>query len=102
MASFCIWPTLPYSRFPIVSGLSVVWDSRAPPNQRVKSIHLIQVPDEGSEDDEDEVEFDKVEDIVDFVEQEDGTRIEVRRKGFERGEEVKNETGGRIYRIVST
>lgn len=62
-------------------------------------MHLIKVPEEGSQED-DEVEFDKVEDIVDFVEQEDGTRVEVRRKGFEEGEEVKNEEGGRTYRIV--
>jgi 5'-nucleotidase len=28
-------------RFPIVAGLQVVWDSRLPPNQRVKSIDLV-------------------------------------------------------------
>lgn len=86
-------------RFPIVSGLSVVWDSRKPPNQRVQSIHLIKIPDE-DDDAEGDDDDGKVEEIVDFVDQEDGTRIEVRRKGFEKGEEVKNEAGGRIYRIV--
>jgi hypothetical protein len=38
--------------------------------------------------------------LIDFVEQEDGTRVEVKQKKVELGEEVKNEEGGRIYRVV--
>jgi 5'-nucleotidase len=87
-------------RFPIVSGLQVVWDHTLPPNQRVKSIRLVNPP--SNDDDDDDVDDDYLdEDMVDFVEQEDGTRIEVKQRKTEVGEEVKNEEGGRIYRIVS-
>lgn len=39
--------------------------------------------------------------MVDFVEQQDGTRVEVKKRKVDLGDEVKNESGGRIYRIVS-
>ena len=85
------------SRFPIVAGLRVVWDHRNPPNQRVKSIHLTNPED----DDDDSDDGETAEDMIDFVEQEDGTRVEVKQKRIELGDEVKNEAGGRIYRVVS-
>jgi hypothetical protein len=65
----------------------------------VRSIHLIKRPQEGKG--EDEVEFERPEDLVDFVEREDGTRVEVKRRKFELGDEVTNEEGGRMYRVAS-
>lgn len=75
----------------------MVWDHRNPPNQRVKSIHLTNAED----DDDDSDDGETAEDMIDFVEQEDGTRVEVKQKKIELGDEVKNEAGGRIYRVVS-
>lgn len=86
------------SRFPIVSGLKVEWDHTLPANQRVKSIRLVNPP---SNDDDDDDDDENGEEEVQFVEQEDGTRIEVKQRKIELGEEVKNETGGRVYRVVS-
>jgi 5'-nucleotidase len=83
------------SRFPIVSGMQVQWDHTLPPGQRVKSIRLVIPP--GEEEDE----MDHPEDMIDFVEQSDGTRVEVNQKKVRLGEEVKNEAGGRVYRVVS-
>lgn len=98
-SSFCLANDIPSwmltgSRFPIVSGLQVEWDHSLPPNKRVKSIRLINPPAE--EDDE----IESPEDMVDFVDQDDGTRIEVKQRKVELGEEVKNESGGRTYRVV--
>lgn len=84
------------SRFPIVSGLQVVWDHSLPPNQRVKSVHLVPPPSRDDEDNEDEDG-----DVVDFVEQEDGTRIEVQKRRPVPGDEVKREAGGRMYRVIT-
>lgn len=58
--------------------------------QRVKSIHLT-LPSSGED----------MEDPVEFVDTADGTRLEVRRARLRLGEEVKNEKGGRVYRVVS-
>lgn len=77
-----------------MAGIAVQWDHSKPPNQRVKSINLINPPNE----DDDEIQ--NPEDMVDFVEQEDGTRVEVKQKKLKLGDEVKNVEGGRIYRIV--
>jgi hypothetical protein len=53
-------------------------------------------------DDEDDDEDDQVgSDLIDFVEQEDGTRVEVKQKKVQLGAEVKREEGGRLYRVVS-
>lgn len=82
-----------------MAGLRVVWDHRKPPNQRVESIHLV---DPGNDDDDDDEEGASAEDLIDFVEQEDGTRVEVKQKKVELGEPVKNEEGGRVYRVVSS
>ena len=87
----------PLSRFPIVSGLAIQWDHSLPPNQRVKSIHLIKPP----EDKDDDLEIESPEDFVDFVEQEDVTRVEVEQRKYILGEGVTREEGGRVYRIVS-
>lgn len=40
-------------------------------------------------------------DMVDFKEQEDGTTVVVKQKKLQLGEEVKNEEGGRMYKVVS-
>lgn len=82
-------------RFPIGSGLRVEWDHNLPPGKRVKSIRQVNHPSE--EDDE----VDNPEEMVDFVEQPDGTRVEVKQKKVGLGDEVKNESGGRLYRVVS-
>ena len=76
-----------------MSGLEIEWDHTKPPGSRVKSIHLI-VPVQKED-------VDDPEDLIDFVEQEDGTRVEVKQRPPQRGEEIKNECGGRIYRVVS-
>jgi hypothetical protein len=76
-----------------------VWDHRKPPNQRVQSIHLVDAGGDDDDDDDDDGGA-SAEDLIDFVEQEDGTRVEVKQKKVELGEEVKNEEGGRIYRVV--
>jgi len=98
--------THPYSdlttrRFPIVAGLRVVWDHRKPPNQRVESIHLVDPGNDDDDDDEDdEDQGASADDLIDFVEQEDGTRVEVKQKKIQIGDEVKREEGGRVYRVV--
>ncbi|ORY29141.1 hypothetical protein BCR39DRAFT_532806 [Naematelia encephala] len=89
------WPSQE-GRFPIVAGLQVVWDHSLPPNQRVKSIHLVNPPDSSeSQDDESN------EDLVDFVEQDDGTTIEVKQRKTKVGDEIRNEEGGRVYRVIT-
>ncbi|RXK38756.1 hypothetical protein M231_03932 [Tremella mesenterica] len=86
------WPAQE-GRFPIISGLVVKWDHTLPPYQRVKSIHLSAAAQKEDLDDPD--------DLVDFVDQEDGTRIEVKQRPPEVGEEVKNEEGGRMYKVIT-
>lgn len=83
-----------HRRFPIVSGLRVEWDHTLPPGKRVKSIRQVIHP---SEDDD---EVDNPEDMVDFVEQNDGTRVEVKQRKVDVGDEIENEKGGKIYRVV--
>lgn len=39
--------------------------------------------------------------MVDFKEREDGTTVVVKHKKLQLGEEVKNEEGGRMYKVVS-
>lgn len=83
-----------YSRFPIVSGIAVEWDHTAPPYQRVKSIHFTSDED----DDEGDDEFDPL-DLVDFVEQKDGsgTRVEVKQRKVTKGEILVDD---KVYRVV--
>lgn len=86
------WPAQE-GRFPVVSGMAVEWDHRKPPGQRVNSIHLTVQQCEHLED--------PSPDMVQFADGPDGTRIEVQKSSLILGEEIKNEQGGRTYRIVS-
>jgi 5'-nucleotidase len=52
------------------------------------------------DDDEDDAQGASADDLIDFVEQEDGTRVEVKQKKIQIGDEVKREEGGRMYRVV--
>lgn len=60
------------------------------------SISLVNMTREADDDDDDD------DDVVDFVEQDDGTRVEVKQKNFDLGEPVENVKGGRIYRVVGS
>jgi 2',3'-cyclic-nucleotide 2'-phosphodiesterase (5'-nucleotidase family) len=88
------WPAQE-GRFPVIAGLAVEWDSRRAPGNRILSIHLT-VPKRQYAEDEDPNE------LVDFVDNEDGTRVEIKQRHLVLGDEVKNEEGGRIYRVVSS
>lgn len=83
------------SRFPIVSGLAVDWDHRKPPGKRINSIHLTV---QATEHHDDELEDPSK---VTFVDQPDGTRIEVKEAKVQWGEEVKNVEGGRMYSVIT-
>jgi hypothetical protein len=61
----------------------------------VISINLVNVTNESEDDDDDDDEG------VDFIEQEDGTRVEIKQRKHELGESIENVEGGRIYRVVS-
>lgn len=74
--------------------MAVDWDHRKPPGQRVNSIHLTVPTREHCDEDSPGSK-------VKFVEQPDGTRIEVKEATIKLGEEVKNVEGGRSYYIVS-
>jgi hypothetical protein len=50
---------------------------------------------------ESEIESETPGELVDFIEQEDGTRIEVNKRPMALREEINREKGGRIYRVVS-
>ena len=63
------------------------------------SIHLTSQPINTPNDSDDEL--DSPADPVNFIEQEDGTTIEVMKKPLIQGEEVVRQKGGRIYRLVS-
>ena len=73
--------------------MQVIWDHRLPSGKRVKSIHLLEPP----KDEEDGIE--SPDDMVDFVEQEDGTRVEVKQRKSKIGEEVINDSS-KTYRVV--
>ncbi|WWC91447.1 uncharacterized protein L201_006393 [Kwoniella dendrophila CBS 6074] len=93
------WPAQE-GRFPIVSGLVVKWDHTKPPNQRVISIHKLKRPKKDEDDDENEDEIENPQDFIDFKEQEDGTRVVVKQKKLDLGEEVKRDSS-KIYRIIT-
>jgi hypothetical protein len=64
----------------------------------------LEQSDEDEDELEDDVEFRKPEDLVEFGEREDGTVVLVKRRRLELGEEVRpvgRDQGGRIYRVVS-
>ena len=88
-------PLIIVRRFPVIAGLAVEWDHSKPSGNRVNSIRVVvpRVHDDSDDDDP--------KDMVNFVEQEDGTRVEVKQREIELGEEIKNESGGKIYRVVS-
>ncbi|WVW79106.1 hypothetical protein I302_101071 [Kwoniella bestiolae CBS 10118] len=88
------WPAQE-GRFPIVSGLAVRWDHTRPPNQRVISVHKLTHP---KKDEDDEIE--NPQDFIDFKEQDDGTRVVVRQKKLELGEEIKRDSK-KIYRVIT-
>jgi len=56
--------------------------------------------DDDDEDEDDDEQGASADDLIDFVEQEDGTRVEVKQKKIQIGDEVKREEGGRVYRVV--
>lgn len=110
------------SRFPVISGLNVVWDSRLPPGQRVKSIDFIshlskpQKPGkkekntaaslpatpspEGSNSGEDDSSDDEGV-CIELREQPDGTKLDIRRPRNAHVEPVSREKGGRTYKVVT-
>ncbi|TXT12211.1 uncharacterized protein COLE_02621 [Cutaneotrichosporon oleaginosum] len=88
------WPAQE-GRFPIVSGLAVDWDHRKPPGKRINSIHLTVQTTEHKDDDHDPSAK------VTFVEQPDGTRIEIKQAEVTLGEEIKNVEGGRMYSVIT-
>ena len=77
-----------------MSGIAVEWDHSAPPYQRNKSIHF-------TSDEDDHVVYDVVDplDLIDFVEQKDGsgTRVEVKQRKVTKGRELEDD---RVYRVV--
>ncbi len=78
-----------------MSGLAVDWDHRKPPGKRINSIHLTVQTTEHKDDEYDPSAK------VSFVEQPDGTRIEIKQAEVTLGEEVKNVESGRKYYVVS-
>ncbi|WWC64228.1 uncharacterized protein I303_106837 [Kwoniella dejecticola CBS 10117] len=92
------WPAQE-GRFPIISGLVVQWDHTRPPNQRVISIYQLKRPPRGQDQDEED-EIENPQDFVDFKEQEDGTRVVVKQKKLDLGDEVKNDDS-RVYRVIT-
>ncbi|WWC97747.1 hypothetical protein V866_004633 [Kwoniella sp. B9012] len=91
------WPSQE-GRFPIVSGLAVKWDHTRPPNQRIISIHKTKRPKREEDDGDDEIE--NSQDFVDFKEQDDGTRVVVKQKKLELGEEIKRDNS-KVYRVIT-
>ncbi len=65
------------------------------------SIHLTSQLESTPNDSDADDEIDSPGDPVNFIEQEDGTRIEVMKKPLVQREEVLRQKGGRIYRMVS-
>jgi len=78
--------TLSSSRFPVVSGFRVVWDSRRPPGQRVISVHLD--PEIG-------------ESTIDTPTLSPAAAGSTINATQDPAEEVKREKGGRMYRVVT-
>jgi len=76
-----------------------VWDHLKPPNERIISIHLSESTLPRDDDGDDEI--DNPEEYVNFLETDDGTRIEVKQRRAIKGEEIKKEAGGRTYRIIT-
>ncbi|WVN91141.1 uncharacterized protein L203_106393 [Cryptococcus depauperatus CBS 7841] len=88
------WPAQE-GRFPIISGLAVKWDHSRPPYHRILSIHRLVQPKKDSDEREDPS------DMVDFKDQEDGTRVIVKQRKLQLGEEIKNVEGGKLYKVIT-
>lgn len=75
-----------------------MWDHTKPPNHRIVSIHstkpnVLKADELDNDDDPNQ--------MVQFYETPDGTRVEVKKAHAVQGEEVKREKGGKIYRIIT-
>lgn len=92
------WPAQE-GRFPIIAGMRVEWDHTRPPMQRVLSVRLVKTPAPNGDSPEDE--YERPEDLINFLENDDGTRIEVRQRQPKLGEEIKPVEGGRMYSIIT-
>jgi 5'-nucleotidase len=78
------------SRFPVISGFRVVWDSRRPPGQRVLSVHLD--PEIG------ESTIDTPTDTPGEATPAQSAAVNVSHEPIE---EVKREKGGKMYKVVT-
>ncbi|TXT08774.1 hypothetical protein VHUM_02902 [Vanrija humicola] len=87
------WPAQE-GRFPVVSGLAVDWDHTKPPGKRINSIHLTK---HSHKHDDSE----NPDDYIDYESSLRGAAIEVKRPGLKLGAEIKNETGGRTYYVIT-
>jgi 5'-nucleotidase len=112
-------------RFPVIAGMEVTWDSRCPPGQRVKSVELVShrkkahAKEEGSgvrgreggtggeesSDDDSESEDgdgdDESEEDGQVVQLSSGVECELKKVDYSTREQIKNEEGGRMYRVVT-
>ena len=77
------------SRFPVISGFRVVWDSRRPPGQRVISVHL---DPEISESTADTPTY-----TPDEATPAQSAAVDASNNSID---EVKRENGGRMYKVV--
>lgn len=84
--AFCFSLISICSRFPVISGFRVVWDSRRPPGQRVISVHLD--PEIG-------------ESTIDTPTLSSTALRPAISVGQDPTEEVKREKGGRMYKVVT-
>ena len=84
------WLTPTSSRFPVISGFRVVWDSRRPRGQRVLSIHLDPEISESTTD---------TPSLTPGVAAPAKSEVADITHGL--ADEVKREKGGRMYRVVT-
>lgn len=101
------------SRFPIVGGMKVEWDSRRPPGQRVLSVQLVShhkrsrsrsspftQPLSSSSSEDEETDEEEEEDVK-VITKADGVEVKVRlgKKGAR--EPIERKEGGRLYTVVT-
>ena len=79
-----------FSRFPVISGFRVVWDSRRPPGQRVLSVHLDPEISESTADTPT-----RTPGVATPTQSAD---VDI---GHDPVDEVKREKGGRMYKVVT-
>ena len=87
-----------YSRFPVISGFRVSWDSRRPPGQRVLAVWLVQEPSASSattpyHSGNVSPAAMSASNLLQNANQSQGSLIDI--------EEVKRTTTGRRYKIVT-